>query len=102
MLSASPAASTNTPRVTAIRVIPVAGRDSMLPNLGGAHRLCFTRKIVIPTGSSGAIGPGEAPGGETIRKTLDDAPRAQRRHRHAVFFPGLEVRSQAAGFRPLG
>jgi glucarate dehydratase len=26
-----------TPRITAMRVIPVAGRDSMLLNLSGAH-----------------------------------------------------------------
>jgi hypothetical protein len=84
MSSASPAASTNMPRVTAIRVIRVirvAGRASMLLNLGGAHRPCFTGKNVILTGCTGAIGPGEAPGGEPIRKTLDEAPRAPRRLR---------------------
>ena len=34
-----PAASTHTPTVTAMRVIPVGGRDSMLPNRSGAARL---------------------------------------------------------------
>jgi hypothetical protein len=28
---------TDTPRVTALRVVPVAGLDSMLLNLSGAH-----------------------------------------------------------------
>jgi glucarate dehydratase len=66
-------ASTNTPTVTSMRVVPVAGRDSMLLNLSGAHGPYFTRNIVILTDSSGNIGLGEVPGGEPIRKTLDDA-----------------------------
>jgi glucarate dehydratase len=33
----SEARHTGTPRVTRMRVIPVAGRDSMLLNLCGAH-----------------------------------------------------------------
>ncbi|MDB5951211.1 MAG: gudD [Massilia sp.] len=66
-------ASTNTPTVTSMRVVPVAGRDSMLLNLSGAHGPYFTRNIVILTDSSGNIGLGEVPGGEPIRKTLEDA-----------------------------
>src|ERR1700710_2868856 len=59
--------------VTSMRVIPVAGRDSMLLNLSGAHGPFFTRNIVILTDNSGHTGVGEVPGGEKIRKTLEDA-----------------------------
>ncbi|HYD63726.1 MAG TPA: glucarate dehydratase [Noviherbaspirillum sp.] len=61
------------PIVTAMRVIPVAGRDGMLLNLSGAHGPYFTRNIVLLTDSSGKIGVGEVPGGEKIRQTLEDA-----------------------------
>jgi glucarate dehydratase len=62
-----------TPVVTAMRVIPVAGRDSMLLNLSGAHGPYFTRNIVLLTDSAGHTGVGEVPGGEAIRQTLEDA-----------------------------
>ncbi|MDP2986769.1 glucarate dehydratase [Hydrogenophaga sp.] len=65
--------STTTPRVTALRVIPVAGRDSMLLNLSGAHAPFFTRNLLILTDSTGHTGVGEVPGGEKIRQTLEDA-----------------------------
>jgi glucarate dehydratase len=61
------------PTVTAMRVIPVAGRDSMLLNLSGAHGPFFTRNIVILNDSAGNTGVGEVPGGENIRRTLEDA-----------------------------
>ena len=61
------------PRVVDMRVIPVAGRDSMLLNLSGAHGPYFTRNLVILTDSAGRTGVGEVPGGEAIRKTLEDA-----------------------------
>ncbi|MFC7515850.1 glucarate dehydratase [Herbaspirillum sp. GCM10030257] len=61
------------PVVTALRVVPVAGRDSMLLNLSGAHGPYFTRNIVILTDSAGNTGVGEVPGGERIRQTLEDA-----------------------------
>jgi glucarate dehydratase len=61
------------PRVTAMTVIPVAGHDSMLLNLSGAHAPFFTRNIVILTDASGHTGVGEVPGGEKIRQTLEDA-----------------------------
>jgi glucarate dehydratase len=61
------------PVVTDLRVIPVAGQDSMLLNLSGAHGPMFTRNIVILTDSSGNTGLGEVPGGEKIRQTIDDA-----------------------------
>jgi glucarate dehydratase len=56
-----------------MEVIPVAGRDSMLLNLSGAHGPFFTRNIVILTDNSGHTGVGETPGGEKIRQTLEDA-----------------------------
>ncbi|WP_183407341.1 enolase C-terminal domain-like protein, partial [Massilia aurea] len=61
------------PVVTAMRVVPVAGRDSMLMNLSGAHGPWFTRNVVILTDSAGNTGLGEVPGGESIRTTLEDA-----------------------------
>ncbi len=56
-----------------MRVVPVAGRDSMLLNLSGAHGPFFTRNIVILTDNAGHTGLGEVPGGEPIRKTLEEA-----------------------------
>jgi len=61
------------PRVSEIRVIPVAGQDSMLLNLSGAHGPFFTRNLVLLTDNSGRIGAGEVPGGEKIRHVLEDA-----------------------------
>ncbi|PZD66539.1 glucarate dehydratase, partial [Pantoea ananatis] len=63
----------STPVITTMQVVPVAGYDSMLLNIGGAHNACFTRNIVILTDSAGHTGLGEAPGGETIYQTLMDA-----------------------------
>ena len=63
----------STPVITDLRVIPVAGRDSMLLNLSGAHGPFFTRNILILTDNAGRTGVGEVPGGEKIRQTLDDA-----------------------------
>jgi glucarate dehydratase len=61
------------PVVTSLAVVPVAGHDSMLMNLSGAHGPFFTRNVVILTDSAGNKGVGEVPGGEKIRKTIDDA-----------------------------
>jgi len=61
------------PRVAALRVIPVAGRDGMLLNLSGAHAPFFTRNLVLAVDDAGRTGIGEVPGGEAIRQTLDDA-----------------------------
>ncbi|MBP1205009.1 glucarate dehydratase [Duganella sp. 1411] len=71
--SPTTSAAHDTPRVVAMRVIPVAGRDSMLLNLSGAHGPYFTRNLVILTDSAGRSGVGEVPGGEAIRQTLEDA-----------------------------
>ena len=62
-----------TPVVTELTVVPVAGHDSMLMNLSGAHGPYFTRNIVILKDSAGNTGVGEVPGGEGIRQTLEDA-----------------------------
>src|SRR5215471_7665521 len=47
---------TDTPRVTSMRVVPVAGFDSMLLNLSAAH-----------------TGVGEVPGGHAIRTVLEES-----------------------------
>ncbi|MDP3753020.1 MAG: glucarate dehydratase [Polaromonas sp.] len=65
--------NTSTPLITDLRVIPVAGRDSMLLNLSGAHGPFFTRNLLMLTDSAGRTGVGEVPGGEKIRQTLEDA-----------------------------
>jgi glucarate dehydratase len=56
-----------------MQVIPVAGQDSMLLNLSGAHAPYFTRNLVLLKDSSGNSGVGEVPGGEKIRQTLEDS-----------------------------
>jgi glucarate dehydratase len=66
----------SSPRVASMRVIPVAGSDSMLLNLSGAHAPFFTRNLVILTDDSGHTGAGEVPGGERIRQVLDQASSA--------------------------
>lgn len=65
--------TTDTPVVTDLQVIPVAGHDSMLLNLSGAHGPFFTRNIVIMKDSAGRTGLGEVPGGEGILNTIKDA-----------------------------
>ncbi len=63
----------DSPTIKTMRVIPVAGYDSMLLNLSGAHAPFFTRNIVILTDSSGHVGVGEVPGGEKIRQVLEES-----------------------------
>jgi len=65
--------ASSTPKIVSMQVIPVAGHDSMLLNLSGAHAPFFTRNILILKDSSGNTGVGEVPGGEKIRQTLDDS-----------------------------
>ena len=59
-----------TPTVASVEVVPVAGYDSMLLNLSGAHGPFFTRNVVIVTDSTGNVGLGEVPGGEKIAGTI--------------------------------
>src|SRR5947199_8528753 len=61
------------PLITELQVIPVAGRDSMLLNLSGAHGPFFTRNVVILKDNAGHTGVGEVPGGERILQTIEDA-----------------------------
>ncbi|MDZ5442591.1 enolase C-terminal domain-like protein [Micromonospora sp. 4G57] len=61
------------PTVARVEAVPVAGHDSMLLNLSGAHGPFFTRNIAIVTDSEGRVGVGEVPGGEAIRRTISDA-----------------------------
>lgn len=61
------------PVVTEMRVVPIAGLDSMLLNLSGAHAPFFTRNLVILTDNSGNTGLGEVPGGEAIRTVLEES-----------------------------
>jgi glucarate dehydratase len=56
-----------------MRVVPVAGHDSMLLNLSGAHGPFFTRNIVILKDNAGNVGVGEVPGGEKIRQILEES-----------------------------
>lgn len=61
------------PTIAQIEVVPVAGHDSMLLNLSGAHGPFFTRNIAIVTDSDGRVGLGEVPGGEPIRSTIEES-----------------------------
>jgi len=65
--------ASSAPVIKEVSVIPVAGRDSMLLNLSGAHAPFFTRNLLLLTDSAGHVGVGEVPGGEKIRQTLEDA-----------------------------
>jgi glucarate dehydratase len=62
-----------TPKIIEMQAVPVAGKDSMLLNLSGAHSPYFTRNVLILHDEEGRIGVGEVPGGEKIRRTLEDA-----------------------------
>ncbi|EQM53285.1 glucarate dehydratase [Lactiplantibacillus plantarum EGD-AQ4] len=59
------------PKIVDMSVYPVAGYDSMLLNLSGAHGAFFTRNIVILKADNGQVGVGEVPGGEKITETLN-------------------------------
>jgi glucarate dehydratase len=72
-MTTQPMAAGDTPRIAQLEAIPVAGRDGMLLNLSGAHAPFFTRNLLVLTDRAGRTGVGEVPGGETIRRTLEDA-----------------------------
>jgi glucarate dehydratase len=61
------------PTITEMKVIPVAGYDSFLLNLSGGHGPVFIRNILVLKDNAGNTGVGETPGGEAIRKTLEDS-----------------------------
>ena len=74
--------SSSTPSITTLRVIPVAGRDSMLLNLSGAHGPFFTRNLLVLTDSAGRTGVGEVPGGRGEQRR--DAQRQEHAARGGV------------------
>lgn len=59
-----------TPIITKMQVIPVAGYDSMLMTLSGAHAPFFTRNLVILEDSLGNTGIGEIHGGDYTCESL--------------------------------
>jgi glucarate dehydratase len=61
-----------TPKIVDMQVYPVAGHDSMLMNLSGAHGPFFTRNVVILTDETGTVGVGEVPGGGKITQALEN------------------------------
>lgn len=62
-----------TPKIVKLECYQVAGHDSMLLNLSGAHGAYFTRNVVILTDDNGNEGIGEVPGGEKIYQTIVDS-----------------------------
>lgn len=60
----------STPIVKEMQVIPVAGYDSMLMTLSGAHAPFFTRNLVILKDSAGHTGIGEIHGGDYTCEAL--------------------------------
>ena len=60
-----------TPKIVSMEVFPVAGRDSMLLNLSGAHGPYFTRNVVVLKDDAGRTGVGEVPGGSKITSALE-------------------------------
>lgn len=62
--------SKGTPTVIEMKVIPVAGYDSYLLSVSGAHSPYFTRNLVMLKDSDGKTGFGEVHGGEAITEAL--------------------------------
>ncbi|MDF7666958.1 glucarate dehydratase [Orbaceae bacterium ESL0727] len=65
--------SSSSPIVTDMQVYPVAGYDSMLLNLSGAHSPYFTRNIVVLKDNAGHTGVGEVPCVGSVTKTLEES-----------------------------
>ena len=72
-MSGVPKRPATSARIEEMQIIPVAGRDSMLLNLSGAHAPFFTRNVVLLHDEAGRTGLGEVPGGEAIRRVLEEA-----------------------------
>ncbi|RZA34731.1 MAG: glucarate dehydratase [Lysobacteraceae bacterium] len=95
------------PTITEMQVIPVAGMDSMLLNLCGAHAPTFTRILVLLKDSAGHTGMGEVPGSDGILRALErlvplvtGSPIARYHHtlntlRAAIAGPNHQVTSSA-------
>ena len=91
-----------TPTVASVEVVSVAGYDSMLLNLSGAHGPLFTRNVVIVTDSSGGIGLGEVPGGEKIASTIREAAELVVGHELARYRQILRTIADAFANRDAG
>jgi glucarate dehydratase len=103
MIPSNPMPSLSSPpTLRSLRVVPVAGRDSMLLNLSGAHGPFFTRNLVIATDSAGRQGVGEVPGGEVIRQTLEDARPLIEGQPVGLIAPLLQAVQQRFGNRDAG
>jgi glucarate dehydratase len=63
--------TTMIPTIAKMEVFPVAGYDSMMLNLSGAHAPYFTRNVVVLTDSNGVTGISEVPGGQKITAALE-------------------------------
>lgn len=95
--------TSSSPIVTSMEVIPVAGHDSMLLNLSGAHAPIFSRNIVILTDSAGNEGLGEVPGGEHIRQALERISELVQNRPIAAYRETLKiVRDATSGFDNTG
>jgi glucarate dehydratase len=93
----SPSAHTRAhPRVARVEAYAVAGRDSMLLNLSGAHGPFFTRTVVVVTDSAGHVGLGEVPGGAAILETVEGIGMGLVGEKIALY--GRALRAAAAPF----
>jgi len=92
----------SSPKVTEMTVVPVAGHDGMLLNLSGAHAPFFTRNVVVLRDNAGHIGVGEVPGGEQIRKTLEEARELLVRRPIAAYNDVLNTMRRRFGDRDAG
>jgi len=92
----------STQLIRSVRVVPVAGEDSMLLNLSGAHGPFFTRNVVLITDDSGRTGVGEVPGGEKIRLTVEEAAAMLVGRPVADYGPLLDEVSRKFGDRDAG
>jgi len=92
----------STQLIRSLRVVPVAGADSMLLNLSGAHGPFFTRNVVLITDDSGRTGVGEVPGGEKIRRTVEEAAAMLVGRPVADYGPQLDEVSRKFGDRDAG
>ncbi len=92
----------STQLIRSIRVVPVAGEDSMLLNLSGAHGPFFTRNVVLITDDSGRTGVGEVPGGDKIRQTVEESAPLLIGKPVEEYGPLLEAVSQKFADRDAG
>lgn len=77
----------DSPIITKMDVIPVAGYDSMLMTLSGAHAPYFTRNLVVLRDNAGHTGIGEIHGGDytceclnSVKELVEGQPVAKYRH----------------------